>query len=71
MNNFYEGWTEVHPGPDESLRDVAELLVHYAGDDKHHVRTIKGGNAFLVHPSVARRYNGGKRRSSTKKGEDA
>jgi len=72
MSNFYKGWSEVVPGPDESLQAVAELLTRYARENKHHVRTIRGGRAFLVHPDVARRYNGGRsRRSKTQKGDDA
>lgn len=72
MSTFYDSWSEVVPGPDETTQAVAELLTRYAGKNQHHVRTLRGGTAFLVHPDVARKYNGGRsRRSKTQKGDDA
>lgn len=72
MSTFYEGWTEVVPGPDETPQAVAELLTRYAGKTQAHVRTLRGGTSFLVHPDVARKYNSGRsRRSKTQKGDDA
>lgn len=48
-------WINVVPGPDDELRDVAKALLD-AADDPSHVRTVRGGQEFLVAPYVAKRY---------------
>lgn len=48
-------WINVVPGPDDTLSDVAKALLE-AADDPSHVRTVRGGQEFLVAPYVAKRY---------------
>jgi hypothetical protein len=71
----YSEWATVTPAPGEPLAGVAGALLAIAPDPSH-VRTIRGGTAFLVHPDVAARYNPApaapkRRRRAPRKDEDA
>jgi hypothetical protein len=64
-------WVAVVPGEGE-LRDVAVLLLALA-EDPADVRTVRGGNEFLVAPYVAERFTrpeeSAPRRRTRKKGD--
>lgn len=53
--NPYAEWATVAPEGDETVSGLAGALLALA-DDPSHVRSVKGGRAFLVHPDVAERW---------------
>lgn len=53
----YAEWATITPENGESLAGLAGALLALA-EDREHVRTIRGGTAFLVHPDVSARWTG-------------